>query len=134
MPQPRPQGRDPAKERHWRGVLDQWRRSGMTGRDFCARHRLSEPSFYAWKREIARRDQEQQTAGQPTPAATRRRSARGPVMPVRPVFVQVCAEAAPPAATALEVLLANGRVLRLGRGFDAEVLRQALAVLEASAC
>ncbi|MBY0528024.1 MAG: transposase [Gemmataceae bacterium] len=27
-------------------------RSGLTGRDFCSTHRLSEPSFYAWRREI----------------------------------------------------------------------------------
>jgi hypothetical protein len=54
----RPQGRDPAKEQRWRRLLGLWRRSGLTGRDFCAEHGLSEPSFYAWRREIARRDQE----------------------------------------------------------------------------
>jgi hypothetical protein len=55
---PRPEWRDPVKERHWRRLLAQWRRSGMTGRDFCAKHALAEPSFYAWKREIAQRDRE----------------------------------------------------------------------------
>jgi hypothetical protein len=55
---PRPEWRDPAKERYWRRLLGQWRRSGQTGRDFCAEQQLSEPSFYAWKREIGRRDQE----------------------------------------------------------------------------
>jgi hypothetical protein len=55
---PRPEWRDPAKEKYWRRLLRMWRRSGLTGRDFCAEHKLSEPSFYAWKREIARRDHE----------------------------------------------------------------------------
>ena len=54
---PKPERRDPAKEKHWRRLLRQWQRSGLTGRDFCAEHGLSEPSFYAWRREIARRDQ-----------------------------------------------------------------------------
>jgi len=58
MPQPRPEWRDPAKERYWRRFLEQWRRSGLTGRDFCAQHHVSEHSFYGWKREIARRDHE----------------------------------------------------------------------------
>jgi hypothetical protein len=37
---PRPEWRDPAKERRWRRLLQQWRRSGMTGRAFCAEHQL----------------------------------------------------------------------------------------------
>jgi hypothetical protein len=61
---PRPEWRDPTKERRWRRLLQQWRRSGMTGRDFCAEHQLSEPSFYTWKREIARRDHERRTTPQ----------------------------------------------------------------------
>ena len=33
---PRPEWRDPSKEKRWRRLLKQWRRSGLTGRDFCA--------------------------------------------------------------------------------------------------
>ena len=56
---PRPERRDLAKERRWRRLLQQWRRSGLTVRDFCAAKAVSEASFYSWKREIALRDQEQ---------------------------------------------------------------------------
>ena len=47
--------RNGAKERSWRRLLQQWRRSGMTIRDFCAEHEVSEPSFFAWRRTIADR-------------------------------------------------------------------------------
>jgi hypothetical protein len=120
---PGPKRRDAAKERYWRRLLRQWRRSGLTGRDFCAEQRLSEASFYSWKREIARRDQEVQ-AGTSSAAAL-------------PAFVPVTIDtgaAATAAAAPLEVVLADGRVLRVRGGFESAVLRQLLAVLEASSC
>ena len=36
---PRPEWRDPAKERYWRRMLGRWRRSGLTGRDFKSKTR-----------------------------------------------------------------------------------------------
>ncbi len=130
MPKPRPEWRDPAKERYWRRLLEQWRRSGLTGRDFCAQHRVSEHSFYGWKREIALRDHEQATA---TPARPQRASAapQGTAAAL-PAFVQVTLPRVP--AAALEVVLAGGRVLRVYAGFEAALLRQLLAVLEEPPC
>jgi hypothetical protein len=37
--------RNGAKVRSWRRMIQQWRRSGMTIRDFCVEHEVSEPSF-----------------------------------------------------------------------------------------
>jgi hypothetical protein len=127
---PRPEWRDPAKERYWRRLLGQWRRSGQTGRDFCAELQLSEPSFYAWKREIARRDQEGVARSKPKPEASPRRSAAAAL----PAFLPVTMDAAASAAPALEIVVAHGRVLRVRLGFDADVLRQLLAVLEEPSC
>ena len=33
----------------WRGQLEAWHRSDLTQRDYCARHGLSEKSFYRWR-------------------------------------------------------------------------------------
>jgi len=129
---PRPEWRDAAKERHWRRLLQQWRRSGKTGRDFCCENRLSEPSFYAWKREIAKRDQERRTAAQVTARVSAK--ARPSVADALPAFVPVTLDAAASATDALEVVLSGGRVLRVRAGFDADALRQLLAVLEAPSC
>ena len=42
--------RDVAKERFWRGVLKKFAAGGLSVRAFCRQERLSEPSFYAWRR------------------------------------------------------------------------------------
>jgi hypothetical protein len=99
--------RDQAKERRWRQWLDAWRRSGLSVRAFCSRHGLSQPNFYAWRRELDRRD------------------AAGPAF----LPVQVLADAVPTEAP-LAVVLPGGRTIRVGPGFDATTLRQLLAVLE----
>ncbi len=97
--------RDEQKERQWRRWIALWQTSGLSVAAFCARHDLAPASFYAWRRTLQRRDA--------PPAAF--------------VPVQLVAEAAP--AGALEVVLADGRVVRVPPGFDAATLRQLLAVL-----
>ena len=100
--------RDRGKERYWRHVLRQWQRSGQRVRAFCNAQGLCEASFYAWRRTIQERDGH----GWPGDA--------------RPAFVPVTIATA---AASLEVVLADGRVVRVPAGFDAATLRQLLAVL-----
>ena len=104
--------RDERKERQWRRRLNQWRASGLSGWTFCARHSLSSANFYHWRRVLERRAAEE------------------------PAFVpvQVVADAVPAQASALEVVLTDGRVVRVAPGFDAATLRQLLAVLEGQPC
>ena len=134
--------RDRAKEWRWRRLLRQWRRSGLTGRAFCAVERLSEPSFYAWKREIARRDQEQrQTAkkllaarqGQSVTASSRAEFARQKAAS-GPGFVKLALPADDASPSSIEVVVSQGRVLRVRAGFDENLLRQLLRVLEEPSC
>jgi transposase len=98
--------RDARKEQHWRHQIRDWQRSGLSIRDFCARRGLSQPSFYAWRCELQRRDCEQ------------------------PLFVPMADDLCPSSIPALEVFLASGRRIRVAPGFDAATLRQLLAVLE----
>ena len=128
---PRPEWRDPAKEKYWRRLLATWQRSGQTGRDFCAAQGLSESNFYAWKREIAQRDLEKSTR---SPAATRRSTSPRSDTVALPAFLPVTMAAAASAASVLELVLSHGRVLRVRPDFDADVLRQLLAVLEEPSC
>jgi len=105
--------RDVAKERFWRRVVERWRRAGISIRAFCRRESLSEPSFYAWRRELRRRDHE-------------KTSVRS-----RPAFVPVRVAASAPF---LELVLAAGRVLRVPPGFDGPTLREVVAALETPSC
>jgi hypothetical protein len=57
---------DEGKERFWRRVLAQWQASQPTTvRVFCVAQRISQPSFYWWRREIAHSI----GSGVPTPLA-----------------------------------------------------------------
>jgi transposase-like protein len=111
--------RDPGKERFWRRVVQQWRVSGLSVRQFCQLRELSEPSFYAWRRTLRQRD----TEATPTP-----------FLPVRivpePTGAAVAVADADALSIGLELLLDNGRRLCVGPAFDAPTLRRLLTVLE----
>jgi hypothetical protein len=100
--------RDLRKEQQWRQWIRQWQTSGLSVRDFCDRHALSQATFYAWRRLLRQRDADT------TPF----------------VAVQVVTDPPTPPAPPLEVVLASGRCLRVSSGFDPHSLRQLLAVLE----
>ncbi len=144
----KPERRDPAKEAFWRRMLLRFDRSKSTARDFCFEHELSEANFYAWRREIARRDREA-----PGSSAATVLSARSSAAATSPVFVNVrvadaglaladlgipkagSSTARNAADTAIEVILSkpgtSGRRRLLVRpGFDADSLRRLLQLLE----
>ena len=99
--------RDERKERQWRHRIEQWKVSGLSVQAFCAQHGLSSASFYHWR------------------CVLERRAAEAAFVPV-----QVVADAVPAQASALEVVLADGRAVRVAPGFDAATLRRLLAVLQ----
>ena len=104
-------------ERRWCGVLRRWGRSGKTVRAFCVAEKLSEPSFYAWRRKLALRDG--------TPVTSRRggrRSAAPLFLPVR-----LAEGGGAPAEGLLEVRLSSGHVLR---GSEVEKLARLAALLK----
>ena len=115
-----PQGKhcDPGKEHRWRQLLDRWHHSGLSVRAFCRRHRLSEATFYARRRSL----------GQPPSAGA------GAAEPLTFVPISVRHDTLLPAAAALELVLGNGRLLRIPQGFDPAALRHLLAALEDPSC
>jgi len=46
------------KERDWRRTFQRFEKSGSSVRAFCLENGIAEHQFYAWRREIARRDRE----------------------------------------------------------------------------
>lgn len=105
--------RDPRKEQSWRRVLQQWRGSGLSVREFCRQQQVSEARFYAWRRTLQRRAAE-----------------AAPFIPVRVVPPPAETAAASDATAGLELVLAAGRRLRIGPAFDAATLRRLLTLLE----
>ena len=136
-------GRDLERERVWRGVVDRQRLSGLSVREFCRRELVSEASFYAWRRELLRRDGE---------ASSGRRPDRQPA--IRPIANRSsAARMAPPTTTAgtaaflpvlmesnsnhlarvLEVTCADGSRVSAWSGCEVELLQAALSVVTRTA-
>jgi transposase-like protein len=62
--------RNAEKQRFWQRQLARWRQSRQSVREFCRENALSEPSFYAWRRELTRRGQSSRTGNRPRPKAS----------------------------------------------------------------
>jgi len=113
---------DSGKERRWLDLVQRWRQSRLTVRAFCERRGLSEPSFYGWRRVLRQRGLIHED-GSPVEVST-------------PAFVKVTVDPGAVSATpsAIDLVLPQGRLLRVRPGFDPELLRQLVRLLEEPAC
>jgi hypothetical protein len=108
---PRP---DSAKEKFWRDVLKAFVGSGQSVRAFCSSRGVSEPSFYAWRRTLSRRDPKTNKAAGPA------------FVPVR---LSPGGGLGATAAGRIEIALATGHRIRLRGPVDREALAEVVAVL-----
>jgi transposase len=114
---------DHGKERRWLDLIRGWQGSRLSVRAFCRRHRLNEPTFYAWRRVLRERGLiDVERSGAAVPTAT------------TPAFVEVAVDASASVPAGIDLVLAEGRLLRIRPGFDADLLRQLLGVLEEPSC
>jgi hypothetical protein len=100
-------------------------RSGQSVAAFCRERELRASHFFWWKKRL------RAAAGSEARGTPRTRfvevklAGAGPECP---------ATDAPPGGDGrVEILLKNGRSLRVGRGFDAELVRALVAVVESAA-
>ena len=108
---------DLGKQRRWLELMRLWQQSQLTVSEFCEQHRLSEASFYAWRRVLKQR------------GLLQARPTRQP-----PAFVKLTLDAEPPAVSAVELVLSDRRLLRLRPGFDPAMLLELVRLLEEPAC
>ncbi len=132
-------GPSQAKEQLWRERVARQSRSKLSIREYCARAGVSEPSFYAWRRELARRDA---LASQAVPVEPKITSSQAKAAPRKPTASQRKANSAPrflpvkiaaTAAPQVEILLPSGLIVRVP-AHDAAALRTVLELLERPAC
>jgi transposase len=101
--------RDPQREQFWRNMIAAWNKSGQTVSAFCACRRLAVASFYAWRRELAKRDR-----------------ATPPALTFLPVHLR--------AEAVLEVALPNGLVVRTPAGVEPATVAALVAALRVTPC
>ena len=111
---------DAEKARYWQRTISEAARSGMSIRAFCRQRRLRESQFYWWQRKL-RASREAGTAPRP--------SGNG-----RPASFALVSDEAGATDAGIELVLGEGRKLRIRRGVDEETLRAVLAALEQPRC
>lgn len=130
-------GRDTQRERRWRRIIREHRRSGVGVREFCRRGKLTETAFYFWRRELERRQvedstwrAEQEQRRQPTRRARQRQAAEAPAF----VAVRVEEHSAIAGGGQIEIELPGGRRVHVAAPVDRQALTDVLAVLEGRPC
>lgn len=113
------------KEEVWRGLVEQQRRGGLSVRAFCRMKEISEPSFYAWRRELQKRDAMRTADG----------GNNGRLIPVE-VTRPTCENATASSddlKKPLEIGTPGGFTLRFGHDANAETIARLLDVIAQAA-
>jgi hypothetical protein len=97
-------------EPFWRDLIDRWKVSSQSVAAFCAAHRVSQATFYSWRKRLA---SQTRITTPPAPAFA----------PVRVV----------PDPTA-EVILTNGLIVRVPATTDPAAVARLVTALGGAAC
>lgn len=104
----------PSKIESWKRLVGQWRDSGKSVAAFCRDQKVSEPSFYVWRRRLG--------VGKPARC--------GPAL--SKTFLPVTVVPSPEAMA--ELVLRGGRVLRLHGESSLTRLVELVKALESTGC
>ena len=118
--------RDVDNERYWRKVIGEAARSGVSIRQFCRQRRLKESQFHWWQRKLKERQQ--------ACALESRRRSKSTKATGQATFALVSDEPRELGSAGIELVLRDGRRVRIGKGVDEETLRTVVAVLERDGC
>ncbi len=111
---------DAEKARYWQRTISEAARSGMSIRAFCRQRRLRESQFYWWQRKL-RAGRQGGTMPRPSGNGS-------------PASFALVSDEAGVTDAGIELVLGEGRKLRIRQGVDEETLRSVLAALEQPRC
>jgi transposase-like protein len=112
---------DIEKRKLWQRIVRDAARSGLSIREFCRRGRIKESRFYWWQRRL---NDERNLGRRRPPHVSSSGTAHFALVSDEPGTL----------AAGIELVLANGRRLRISQGVDEATLRTVLASLEAESC
>ena len=104
-----------AREQQWERTIREAARSGMSISEFCRRRNLKEKQFYWWRRRF----------GKGAAQSMRRR-----VVERNQASFALVSDQPEALDAGIELVLRNGRRLRISKGVDEETLRAVLAAVE----
>ena len=111
--------RDVDKERQWRHAIHEAARSGLSIREFCRRRHVRESQFYWWQRRLKENHRPRRM---PRDADSKKAT-----------FALVSNDSSA-ADAGIELVLQDGRRLRISRGVDKQTLRSVLTAVEPAGC
>jgi hypothetical protein len=118
----------------WRKLVSEQGRSGQSVAAFCGERGLCAPYFYTWRKRLREAD-----AGQGVLRAPLAKFVEVKLVPAGPGLAGAGRDAGAASVSRaagdvrVEILLKNGRSLRVGPGFDADLVRALMAVVESAA-
>ena len=103
-----------ALREEWRKRIEGQQQSGLTVAKFCHREGVSQATFYLWRRKLqsAQASRAKMTSGRQKEVARTNREGQSPATSSSLPFVQLPLSA-PPSCPWIEVVLAEGTVIRL---------------------
>jgi hypothetical protein len=110
---------DVGKEREWRGTIREAACSGLSIREFCRQRRVKERQFYWWRQKL----QQDGARGRRRLSGEKERAS----------FALVSEEGVA-LEPGIELVLGDGRRLRIQKGVDEETLRAVLSAVEPRGC
>lgn len=115
------------KEQYWRRIVEGQAVSGLSIRRYCIDRGVNEPSFFAWRKELARRD-----------AAANKKRVRSRTPSRRPAPIEFArlqiAPGEPAGGGCIEIILPAGVRIRVPRGACPDTLGNVLGALERPKC
>ena len=114
--------RDVEKERYWAKVIGEAARSGGSIREFCRQRKLKESQFYWWQRKLRER-RDDRTLRRQGGAKDRGGAASFALVSDEPGQLDA----------GIELVLGDGRRVRIRRGVDEETLRTVLSAVGSEA-
>jgi hypothetical protein len=100
-----------ALREEWRKRIEGQQQSGLTVANFCRRESVSQATFYLWRRKL-QSPRSKKTSGHQKESSRTNRAGRSPATPSSPPFLQLPLSS-PPSCPWIEVVLAEGTVIRL---------------------
>jgi len=117
-------GRDVAKEAYWRRMIARQADSQGSIRAWCREQSVNEAAFHWWRRVLVRRDAEAK------PSVRREAKTRSTSF----VPVRVTEDRSQPVDPRIEIVLTDGRCVRVHGSVDRQALADVLVVLEGDRC
>ena len=111
---------DEGKREQWRKLIAEAVRSGTSIREFCRQRRVTEPQFYAWRARLN---------GKVHGAARRRALKAG-----KSAIFALVSDTPGTLDAGIELVLADGRRVRISRGVDEATLRTVLSAVGTAPC